>query len=854
MYSIQVLSGSISINGSSMETSNPPRIVLAPTTNPLPVIKCMYNPRFDNSSSSRTPLPTQRYFNNEASTSSSFSHNPLDLLTSSSFDSIILIKSLPASTRELNNLPKVCSLVGLDPFSFTSPTSTSIPNQTDSESDQDPSYPSLNHSSSRINSSSSIGDDQSLSLPGFKPILSPIQSSSLSTLIIPKGWESALESIENHLSNKGDGFALEDQYQYACQDEKMQIDDEGQENGTTTSRPGVFIPSFNRNYNDFGSGTNERKWKRKSRPPLVVLVKGPKKVGKSTLARLSLERIISSLNSQRDSDDEVSRNNASEDQHSGESSNQINKKVKRSNKVCFLELDLGQGEFGPPGIIGLHLFSSTSSLAQKESSLPIISPNWASSRIPIKAHFFGDTTPRDDPGTYLRFIQDLLSVYRDLCEREKMSLDPESEDEVDFGIPLVINTCGWSKGLGSDLLNQIENISRPSHVFNLEAGQIGVGSEQDDESLEKKPLRRKPYLDHLGHEIGIGSLIFNLNSFESVLKSTESNSKQGSGVKKLNQSDSRTISLMAYFHSTSIPSHQDNANDSDLFESSIPNHDSPSLSISNHSSLPRYDFSKPLMFSKPYIIDIETGLRGGLHVLDFGSRIENRHKLKALNGIIVGIVLCDAVEGDGERPEDQQNRDHDVNMDLEINSSLENQPTGSDQRQDHSKWWNALTQPLPPIETSTCLGLGIVRSVDVVNNQIHLLTPVSLSAITSTFQSSSSSSSTSSARAKQPKLALVKGILDLPIWASLDFKGVKAVTNGTLSNRTYQHSGLAGVKVEDVPYLDWPEVPSSSFGVGEEISIGNGEDTEGEVLNDGIHVVGNKKRKIRRNLMRRSQM
>ncbi len=59
---------------------------------------------------------------------------------------------------------------------------------------------------------------------------------------------------------------------------------------------------------------------------VVALVRGNKKVGKSTLSRMALERLLS-----------------------------LGKKV--GGKVAYLELDLGQSDFGPPGMVALHVFS-----------------------------------------------------------------------------------------------------------------------------------------------------------------------------------------------------------------------------------------------------------------------------------------------------------------------------------------------------------------------------------------------------------------------------------------------------------------------------------------------------------------
>lgn len=640
----------------------------------------------------------------------STSINTLNLLDSSHFTSTILIKSLPSSTLNLNSIGKVCSLAGLNPFSLltSNPSNCSTPNQSDSESS--PSSTTWNPN-----------------LPGFHPIFTPI--SNLSTLSIPSNWKLALNSIERSLK------------------EEIEVE-------PSISKPGLFVPTHQVS-TPFGQ---------KCKGETVVLIRGPKRVGKSTLARLGLERVLA-IGSEAET--------LSEDKKS---------KRRKGFKAGFLELDVGQPEFGPPGMIGLHLFGNEALASEgnrqktSNSTYPSISPNWSSARIPLKGHFIGDITPRDDPSTYLESINDLMETFRGLTrEVEESSEEGEAEP-----IPLIINTCGWTKGLGADLLSQIEFITKPSHIFSLDTELSSLG---EQEVPIVKPVRAEPYRDEMGQLRDLGPLIFNLEGFGSPGKSNGQDLSASASSEKINASDNRSLSLMSYFHSSCLPN----------YRSTAP---------------PSWDFSLPLLAQRPYIIDVDQGLKGGLHVLDFGSKVENRLKLAALDGSVVGIVLCQ------DEPQDEE-------MELQI----------EEQTESTKKWRTSLSKPLPSLYFSTCLGLGIVRSIDLSNNQIHLLTPISLDSLPTS---------------RSPRIALIKGALDLPIWGSLDFKGVKASTNGSLSKKTYQKEGFAGVEVERVPYLEWPLEPQG-FG------NGGGDDGEGTSEGNGLHVVGNKKRKIRRNLMRRGQ-
>ena len=99
-------------------------------------------------------------------------------------------------------------------------------------------------------------------------------------------------------------------------------------------------------------------------------------------------------------------------------------------KKCFyLDLDPGQPEFGPPGQISLT-----------EVSVPVIGPPFthpASSgsacfRL-VRSHTIAATTFKDDPTHYKACAKDLAA-------------------HVDRAYPLVINACGWTSGIGGNVL------------------------------------------------------------------------------------------------------------------------------------------------------------------------------------------------------------------------------------------------------------------------------------------------------------------------------------------------------------------------------------------------------------------
>ncbi|KAN0140099.1 hypothetical protein V8E53_001995 [Lactarius tabidus] len=157
----------------------------------------------------------------------------------------------------------------------------------------------------------------------------------------------------------------------------------------------------------------------------VVLVKGQKNSGKSTFARTIVNRLSS-----------------------------------RYRRVAFLECDIGQSEFTPGGMVALNIVER-----------PIFGPPFTHPTLPHQAHYVGADNPRSSPSHYLRAIQELVETYRlDLQNATSfVGVEDESEDDriVDV-IPLVVNTMGWTKGLGTDLTRRIEEMVQPTDVFTFD--------------------------------------------------------------------------------------------------------------------------------------------------------------------------------------------------------------------------------------------------------------------------------------------------------------------------------------------------------------------------------------------------
>jgi polynucleotide 5'-hydroxyl-kinase GRC3/NOL9 len=91
--------------------------------------------------------------------------------------------------------------------------------------------------------------------------------------------------------------------------------------------------------------------------------------------------------------------------------------------VAYLETDIGQSEFTPPGFVSLVIVSS-----------PLFGPPFTHLTHPTYAYFVGEVTPKSAISLYLHSV---FKAYEDYLEH--------------FGteLPLVVNTHGWVKGSNS---------------------------------------------------------------------------------------------------------------------------------------------------------------------------------------------------------------------------------------------------------------------------------------------------------------------------------------------------------------------------------------------------------------------
>ena len=207
-------------------------------------------------------------------------------------------------------------------------------------------------------------------------------------------------------------------------------------------------------------------------PPSVVVV-GPKNAGKSSFARLLTNELLSSFSSSAAAA-------AANDSKSAS--------VSSSPVVAWCDADCGQPELTPPGLVSLcHL------------SLPLLASGGISSSSrsggcgragigsdggesggggggafqPARAHFLGAPSPASDPDRACAAVSSLLSWHwQHGIEGDESGGANERKKKTSKRSwpPLVVNTPGWVRGAGLDVLRAALAAARPTHVVRLSTG------------------------------------------------------------------------------------------------------------------------------------------------------------------------------------------------------------------------------------------------------------------------------------------------------------------------------------------------------------------------------------------------
>ena len=158
--------------------------------------------------------------------------------------------------------------------------------------------------------------------------------------------------------------------------------------------------------------------------PPVICMCGPKNTGKSMLCRFVVNNLLG-------------------------------KEI--CDTVDYIDIDCGQSEFTPPGLVSHHSVTS-----------PLLGPPYfvrQGARLE-RSHFIGDTSPASDPQRFVHCVLDLFS--QAIKSRIKQG-KAKSKKEKTFVRPVVINSYGWVQGVGLDVLASLLRQIPVTHFIRLES-------------------------------------------------------------------------------------------------------------------------------------------------------------------------------------------------------------------------------------------------------------------------------------------------------------------------------------------------------------------------------------------------
>ncbi|KAI4329579.1 hypothetical protein MLD38_027952 [Melastoma candidum] len=187
--------------------------------------------------------------------------------------------------------------------------------------------------------------------------------------------------------------------------------------------------------------------------PPVALVCGPQNSGKSTFSRHLLNVLL-----------------------------------RRYKRVAYLDPDVGQPEFTPPGLLSLTIVEK-----------PISDMKRPCLKTPERCLFFGDTSAKRNPDLYLECMFALSDYYQLKCHSQNCTVDE---------MPLIVNTPGWVKGIGYNVLVRMLKRLPITHVVkinisaenkNIPSGKFWLDGDGNDsiQLIEIEPPRQ----DHLNRSI-----------------------------------------------------------------------------------------------------------------------------------------------------------------------------------------------------------------------------------------------------------------------------------------------------------------------------------------------------------------
>ncbi|KAJ7560342.1 hypothetical protein O6H91_04G125400 [Diphasiastrum complanatum] len=298
----------------------------------------------------------------------------------------------------------------------------------------------------------------------------------------------------------------------------------------------------------------------------------------------------------------------------------VNELLNIHKAVGYLDTDVGQPEFTIPGCLSLHILQE-----------PIIGSPILHLRTPEKCYFYGDISPKVDPTQCIGCIQDLYDYF---C------LQYYDNKEQAEQTPLVVNTHGWLKGVGLDVLVSILRITKPTHVVHLVS------------SITQKNIPSGRFWQ-TDDNTSIATKILSIESYTDSSVGQSHSSCDGFRFRpSKNAVELRALRIMAYFQKC-------HGGKPLLF---------PCREVDLYA-----ETSKALASQTPYQVSLSD-----IKVMHLHCQVPETQTLYSINAELVGL---------GTSPQK-----------IMVDGTI-----------------------LPP----ECLGFGIVRGIDVTQNILYLITPLS---------------------------------------------------------------------------------------------------------------------------------
>lgn len=328
------------------------------------------------------------------------------------------------------------------------------------------------------------------------------------------------------------------------------------------------------------------------------------------------------------------------------------------NTTFYLECDPKHPEYSPLGIVSLHKLDYDFSSAFGHSTMEYC----------VKAHSIGDVNPKNAYTSYINAISELIDHFRAIQRKSSKRCS------------LIINTPGFTKGLGLQLLEDISRISKQSHLVYMGAD-ADIETYQDFEERFPKLASSKKLLKP-----------------ESILSSVESaNNLPGRGGDWITSTNVQDLQLLSYFHYRT----EDKT----------------------------YEFSKPITHFKPYAVPYaQIGKPAHSSFIQafgvsFGDGVLGEDIELCLTGSVVSIIAVQKTVELNVSPAGSEESEEITNH--EKSNSIAPLP-----------WLksNALAKAMTP-SNSLCLGLGLIQAIDRAACKVRLLTPIDVNLVLQQLES-----------------------------------------------------------------------------------------------------------------------